>query len=217
MLLPSASAQTSVALQAGWNNVAYQGTTLSVEQALGNAGSTVSAVWHWEADTASWRNYFPAVPSISTLPVLETGEAYWIFAAEPVTWVQPAGISFESARVEVTTQASDTRALHVELADTPERRSRGLMFRQSLAEDVGMLFLFPSDTTGGFWMQDTFVPLSIAFIDAAGSIVDIQDMEPLTTTLHSPAVPYRWALEVRQGWFSDNGVGLGDVVRLTGE
>jgi len=90
------------------------------------------------------------------------------------------------------------------------------MFRQQLGSGAGMLFIFPGDTSSGFWMQNTFVPLSIAFIDVDGVIVDIQDMEPLSTAIHSPGASYRWALEVNQGWFGVNGVVVGDVVSLVG-
>ena len=69
--------------------------------------------------------------------------------------------------------------LRAELADTAARRTRGLMFRPSLGEEAGMLFLFPRDTTGGFWMQDTRVPLSIAFIDWDGRIMEILDIQEL--------------------------------------
>src|SRR3990172_7906130 len=78
-----------------------------------------------------------------------------------------------------TTGSGETANLTIEVADTPEQRSRGLMGRESLPEDAGMLFVWPRDTSASFWMKGTPVPLSIAFIDAAGIIVDIQDMEPL--------------------------------------
>lgn len=211
-----AQAQTDVPLRAGWNNVAYQGETLPVDRALNDAESAVSAVWHWQAATATWSNYFPGASAISSLVVLEAGEAYWLFATADVAWSQPDAVRFESALAELTTQSGDRFLLRVELADTASRRSRGLMFRQSLDAATGMLFLFPTLAQGGFWMKDTFVPLSIAFIDADGVIVDILDMEPLTTTINTPASPYRMALEVNQGWFAEQGIAIGDRFALTG-
>lgn len=205
-----------VVLEAGWNNVAYLGETLPVVTALGEAAGSVEAVWHWEASTQRWSNYFGAAPSIATLIVLEAGEAYWLRATESATWMQPDGVTFATARIEVVGAGGAALPLTVELADTAERRGRGLMFRQSLDEDAGMLFLFPSETRAGFWMQDTYVPLSIAFIDEAGVIREIQEMAPLTTELHVPTSAYRWALEVNQEWFAEHGVGVGDIVRLTG-
>ena len=77
-----------------------------------------------------------------------------------------------------------------------------------------MLFVFPSDTEARFWMKDTPSPLSIAFIAADGTILDVQDMEPFSTELHRPPQPYRFALELNQGWFERNGFGVGDRVEV---
>lgn len=109
----------------------------------------------------------------------------------------------------------DNRAeLTVELAVTTAERGRGLMFREELPQDRGMLFVYQEDTSSGFWMKDTLIPLSIAFIAADGTIIDIQDMEPLSTDLHHSPAPYRYALEVNQGWFDDHGFGPGATVEL---
>ena len=107
-------------------------------------------------------------------------------------------------------------ALVVEVARTPEARQLGLIYRQRLPEDMGMLFVF--DTVGiyPFWMKNTHIPLSIAFITADGRIVDIQDMEPLSLTLHFPSQPIRFALEVNRSWFTRHGVKVGDTVRISG-
>jgi uncharacterized membrane protein (UPF0127 family) len=104
--------------------------------------------------------------------------------------------------------------LKVELARTAGERSRGLMFREELAEDGGMLFVYAEDTEAGFWMKDTLIPLSIAFIAADGTILDIQDMEPLSEDTHRPPEPYRYGLEVNQDWFREHGLGRGDRVEI---
>ncbi len=104
--------------------------------------------------------------------------------------------------------------LTVELARTAEERSRGLMDRRELPEDGGMLFIFSGDTKAGFWMKDTLIPLSIAFIAADGTILDVQEMEPLSEETHRPPAPYRYALEVNQGWFEERGFGTGDRVEI---
>ncbi len=104
--------------------------------------------------------------------------------------------------------------LTVELARTAGERSRGLMDRQELPEDGGMLFIFSGDTEAGFWMKDTLIPLSIAFIAADGTILDVQEMEPLSEDKHRPPAPYRYALEVNQGWFEERGFGTGDRVEI---
>ena len=119
-----------------------------------------------------------------------------------------------TATVVLTDERGSHEELTVELARTAEERSRGLMFREELPEDQGMLFVFPNDTTTGFWMRDTSIPLSIAFIAADGMILDVQEMEPLSTELHQSPSPYRYALEVNQGWFGRHGLGTGDRLEL---
>lgn len=104
-----------------------------------------------------------------------------------------------------------------EAADTPEEREVGLMFRDSLAEDRGMLFVFFEKTTSGFWMKNTRIPLSIAFFDRDGGIVDIVDMEPCERepcTVYTSDEPYVGALEVNQGFFDRNGIDVGDVIEI---
>ncbi len=115
------------------------------------------------------------------------------------------------------TRSGKGASLTVEIADTADERAIGLMNRESLAEDAGMLFVWPEDTGSGFWMKNTLIPLSIAFIDAAGIIVDIQDMQPQDETLHYSSSPYRHAVEANQGWFAERGIEAGDTVELPAE
>jgi uncharacterized membrane protein (UPF0127 family) len=107
------------------------------------------------------------------------------------------------------------REIRVEVARTPEERAVGLMGRKGLERDGGMLFIFEEEGYHSFWMKDTHVPLSIAFIDREGRIVQITDMKPLTLTSHSPPQPVLYALEMNQGWFSKNGIKVGDMVRFS--
>ena len=94
-----------------------------------------------------------------------------------------------------------------ELATTPEQREVGLMYRASMPEDSGMLFVFPSEQSLSFWMRNTALPLSIAFIASDGTILNIQDMQPYDDqNFHNSAGPARYALEVNQGWFAKAGV-----------
>ncbi len=120
----------------------------------------------------------------------------------------------ETATIVVIGGEGEGVELTVELARTAGERSRGLMFREELAEDGGMLFVYVEDTEAGFWMKDTLIPLSIAFIAADGTILGVQDMEPLSEELHRPPEPYRYALEVNQGWFREHGLGRGDRVKI---
>lgn len=99
-----------------------------------------------------------------------------------------------------------THAFQVEIAATGPQRARGLMGRTRLAADGGMLFVFEQPGRYCFWMRDTPLPLSIAFIDSSGRIADLADMQPHTHALHCPAVAVRYALEVRQGEFERRGV-----------
>jgi uncharacterized protein len=105
----------------------------------------------------------------------------------------------------------------VEVADSPEERQVGLMHRESLPVDAGMIFLFEGDTASGFWMKNTLIPLSIAFADADGVIVSILDMEPCEADpceIYNPGAVYRSALEVNQGAFDEWGVRVGDRLTL---
>ena len=102
-----------------------------------------------------------------------------------------------------------------EVADNSAERSVGLMFRKEMAYDHGMLFVYDLPRQLGFWMKNTYLPLSIAFIDVSGTIVSIQDMQPLDdTTIHRSPKPVLWALEMNQGWFAENGIDVGDTVRI---
>jgi uncharacterized membrane protein (UPF0127 family) len=100
----------------------------------------------------------------------------------------------------------------VELARDPEQRSRGLMFRDSLPPDHGMLFLFPRDEVQAFWMRNTVIPLSIAYADHRGRIVRIADLEPLDERPITSIAPARYALEMNRGWFAKHGVVAGDLI-----
>jgi uncharacterized protein len=100
-----------------------------------------------------------------------------------------------------------------EVVVTPEQRALGLMNRFSLKPDHGMLFVFERAEPLSFWMKNTFIPLSIAFIGADGRIVNIEDMKPQTEDTHWSKGPALYALEMRKGWFAEKGIGPGTVVK----
>ena len=106
--------------------------------------------------------------------------------------------------------ASGPVGLKVEEASTPDERRTGLMGRQQLAPDAGMLFLWNRDSSESFWMKNTLIPLDVAFISADGTILDIQSMEPRSLTLHSSPRPYRMAVEANTGFFNQHGIRAGD-------
>jgi hypothetical protein len=107
------------------------------------------------------------------------------------------------------------KEIRVEVARSPEERARGLMGRKHLGRDEGMLFIFEREDTHEFWMKDTLIPLSVAFIDRESRIVAIRDMKPLSLESHEAPAPVLYALEMRKGWFSANGVKVGDVIRFS--
>ena len=100
--------------------------------------------------------------------------------------------------------------IRVEIADDQAEKERGLMFRESLPDDQGMLFVYPTQATRSFWMRNTLIPLDIAFIDPDGLIVDIQQMQPQTDELTTSKHPAMYALEMNLGWFEANGVQVGE-------
>jgi uncharacterized membrane protein (UPF0127 family) len=125
------------------------------------------------------------------------------------------GSSSDVDREPLTIVAANgtTAHLDVEIADTPEERETGLMDRTDLPHDTGMLFVF-DQTPRGFWMKDTRVALTAAFIAECGEILGFADMEPLSEEVHNISQPYRFGLEVERGWFVRNGIAAGDIVSL---
>lgn len=108
------------------------------------------------------------------------------------------------------------KTLQIELAETQEQHSYGLMNREHLAENTGMLFVFDAEEQRFFWMKNTFINLSIAYFDKNKKIIDIQDMKAATSSLDEnlPSYPSKgkakYALEVNQGWFEKNNIKVGD-------
>ena len=122
-----------------------------------------------------------------------------------------------SAALPTVTLTIDSRKLVAEVASTPQQRATGLMHRFSLQPDHGMLFVFERPERLSFWMKNTFIPLSIAFLDASGRILNIEDMAPQTETTHWSKGPALYALEMRKGWFVERGIKAGDRVEGVGK
>ena len=104
--------------------------------------------------------------------------------------------------------------IQAEVADTDALRTKGLSGRQTLEPGYGMLFVFDEPQAVRFWMKDTLVPLSIAFIKEDGTIVQIEDMQPNDLRIVQSREPVKYALEVRQGWFKERGLGPGIKAEL---
>ena len=104
------------------------------------------------------------------------------------------------------------KIIHAEVAATDAQREQGLMYRKSLPENNGMLFVFDRPARSCMWMKNTLIPLSVAFIDYEGTIVNIEEMIPMTTDSHCSAGWIRYALEMNAGWFSKNGLRPGSRI-----
>ena len=104
--------------------------------------------------------------------------------------------------------------LEVELATTFEEQSLGLMYRDKLEENGGMLFVYPRENFLSFWMKDTRIPLSIAFIKADGRIIQIESMKPYSLDTHVSKEKAKYALEMNEGWFRIHNVREGDTVKM---
>jgi uncharacterized protein len=103
-------------------------------------------------------------------------------------------------------------ALRVEVAETVEQRMMGLMLREKLGRNDGMLFVFEDPGYHAMWMRNTLVPLSVAFVDGDGVILNILDMQPQTDDQHMAAGPARYAIETNKGWFAERRIKAGDKV-----
>jgi uncharacterized membrane protein (UPF0127 family) len=120
----------------------------------------------------------------------------------------------ETAELALPRKDGTGATVLAEIARTEEQRRRGLMGRKSLADGEGMFFVFETDRILSFWMKDTLIPLSIAFIAWDGRILEIRDMEARSLQTVRSARSARYALEVPQGWFARMGIGAGDAIRV---
>ncbi|NWQ42766.1 DUF192 domain-containing protein [Bacillus sp. EB106-08-02-XG196] len=124
--------------------------------------------------------------------------------------------SLQTKMIKVSS-GEKTINITAQVADTPKKRDKGLMFVEKIPENEGMLFVFSGETYGGFWMKNTLIPLSIAFLDSNGKILKILDMVPCKEELcptYDPEITYHYALEVNLGWFEKNQIKEGDFVKL---
>ena len=124
--------------------------------------------------------------------------------------VRPAAAQAQAQpTLPIVTLQAGIHLVKAELADDDRKRAIGLMFRESLAPNHGMLFAFREKAGHCFWMRNTPLPLSIAFLDDDGTIVNIEDMAPRSEASHCPKRPVRFALEMEQGWFGKRGLAAG--------
>jgi uncharacterized protein len=122
----------------------------------------------------------------------------------------PAALRAELPAVQLS---AGMHAIRAEVADTMGARMQGLMHRKSMPQNAGMVFVFDEQATHCMWMKNTYIPLSVAFIDDAGAIVNIENMQPHTEQAHCAARPVRFALEMNKGWFAQRGIKPGAKLR----
>jgi uncharacterized membrane protein (UPF0127 family) len=116
-------------------------------------------------------------------------------------------------KLPAITLGAGMHLIHAEVAQSPDQRATGLMNRLTMGASDGMLFVFEEASEQCFWMKNTLLPLSIAFIADDGSIVNIADMKPQALASHCSAKPVRYALEMNQGWFAKRGIKTGAKLR----
>jgi uncharacterized protein len=129
----------------------------------------------------------------------------WLFSLLLTGWAHARSLPFR----ELT---AGFHRIEAEVAHTPETRARGLMHRREMAPQRGMLFVFAADAQHCMWMKNTLLPLSVAFLDAAGRILNVAEMKPHSEENHCAARPARYALEMNAGWFAQRGIRPGDVI-----
>ena len=113
-------------------------------------------------------------------------------------------------RVKLT---SGMHRIDAQVAATPEQRQTGLMLRKNMPQHEGMIFVFDQPAKQCFWMKNTLIPLSAAFLSDDGTIVNIEDMKPLVLDGHCSAQPVRYVLEMNKGWFAKKGIKVGTKLR----
>jgi uncharacterized protein len=140
-----------------------------------------------------------------------TALAFCLAAAAAIAYTT-SGPARAAGELPVVALTINGQKITAEVATTPEQRATGLMHRFSLRPDHGMLFVFERAEPQAFWMKNTFIPLSIAFIGPDGRIVNIDDMAPQDERLHWSRSRALYALEMRKGWFAERGIKAGDAV-----
>ena len=128
---------------------------------------------------------------------------------------QPAAAAASQPQLDLqrATLQAGRQKISVQLARTPQQRQTGLMHRRSMPQQEGMLFVFDQPGVQCFWMKNTLLPLTAAFVDDDGTIVNLANMQPQTETPHCSAKPVRYVLEMNQGWFKQRNLKAGARLR----
>ena len=143
-------------------------------------------------------------------------ERYFLSALFASMLATPLAVQAQDApqmNLERIKLAAGMHRLDVQVAATPEQRQTGLMFRKDMSQHEGMIFVFEQPTQQCFWMKNTLLPLSAAFIADDGTIVNIEDMKPQSLDAHCSAKPVRYVLEMNKGWFDKKGIKAGSKLQ----
>jgi uncharacterized membrane protein (UPF0127 family) len=149
---------------------------------------------------------------ISVVPLVElkmpVRYKLWLLAAFCLSFlILIQGRELPEARLQI-----GMHLIQAEVAATSASRAKGLMNRKELDKNQGMLFIFDYANIHAMWMRNTPLPLSVAFMDEHGVIINIAEMKPFTDTTHASSGPAKYALEMNAGWFSERGIKAGDQV-----
>ena len=145
--------------------------------------------------------------SIKPLHFRFTVLAFMAFAGSAAAQTEP------QPRLKTTALTAGMHVIQAELARTPEQQQIGMMYRRSMGANEAMLFVEETAGVRCFWMRNTLIPLSIAFIADDGSVVNIADMQPQSDESHCSTKPVRYALEMNVGWFAKRGIKAGSRIR----
>jgi uncharacterized membrane protein (UPF0127 family) len=151
----------------------------------------------------------PLLPYRSTLGAAVLAALLQFGLSGPVSAQEPTAAQGPLPQVQLS---AGIHVIHAEVAKTEESRRTGLMFRDKLENNDGMLFVFEAPDVQCFWMHNTTLPLSIAFIADDGTVVNVDNMAPETDTTHCSKKPVRYALEMAQGWYHDHGISAGKKI-----
>ncbi len=114
---------------------------------------------------------------------------------------------------KVTLAIGSVHKVIAEVASIPSDRAQGLMFRKNMPDSEGMLFVYPQPHITGMWMKNTLIPLSVAFIDDKGVIINVEEMTPQTEDAHMAKAPAKYSLEMNSGWFKKRKLGPGTKIK----
>jgi uncharacterized membrane protein (UPF0127 family) len=136
----------------------------------------------------------------------------YIFAVAGLSLIWGLSIAQQASKFQKIAMTAGIHVIKAEVASKESERQQGLMFREKMGQNEGMVFLFDAPAGICMWMKNTLIPLSVAFIDNEGKIINIEDMQPQTTESHCAKRPARFALEMNQGWFKQRNIKPGSHI-----